>query len=72
MQFECCLYSEIRFKKNNQAPKLWIFLLLHTVLNDTILFWMTCSFSIIGPRQELDGEKKAAKIIPMLVNILLK
>lgn len=33
---------------------------------------MTCGFSIIGPRQELDGEKKAARIIPMLVKILLK
>lgn len=72
MQFECCLCSEIRFKKNNQVPNLWIFLLLCTVLNNPILFWTTCGFSIIGPRQELDGEKKAARIIPMLVKILLK
>lgn len=58
--------------KNNQAPNLWVFLLLCSVLKNTILFWMTCSFSIIGPRQELDGEKKAPGIIPMLVNMLLK
>lgn len=69
MQFECCLYSEIRFKKSNQSPNLS--LLLRTVLNYMIVFQMTCSFFVIGPRQELDGDWKAARIIPMLGNILL-
>jgi len=72
VQFECCLHSEMKFKKNNQAPNLWIFLLLRNVLNKTVLFWIACSFSITAPRQELDGKKKAARIILMLINILLK
>lgn len=68
MQFKCYLYSEIRFKKSNQSPNLPLVLLFE--ITWSFSRWHVVFFNIV-PRQELDGDWKTARIIPMLGNIML-